>query len=106
MRSWTYVESRGIDQFTVILDWTHEDALICDVFDADCHDIEDMKRRCNAGIDTHYIARVRVIYKGHTMGCATLGSCYASDCDPEDDIQSGISGYLEGMIDEALKLAN
>jgi hypothetical protein len=102
MRFWTYVETREIDQFSVILDWTYEEVPIRDMFDETCYDIEDMERRHNEGIDTHYIARVRAMYKGREMGCATLGSCYAHDCDPADDMLSGICGYLDDMIEEAL----
>jgi hypothetical protein len=102
MRFWHYVETREIDQFSVIIDWTYEDAPLDSMFDETVSDIEDMARRCNAGIDTHYIARVRVFYDGHEMGSSTLGSCYAYDCDPADDIEAGISGYLEDMIEEAM----
>ena len=102
MRFWHYVETREIDQFSVILDWTYEEVPIRDMFDGTCYDIEDMERRHNEGIDTHYIARVRAMYKGREMGCATLGSCYAYECDPADDMVNGVSGYLEDMIEEAL----
>jgi hypothetical protein len=43
-----------------------------------------------------------VFYDAHEMGSATLGSCYAYDCDPADDIEAGIGGYLEDMIAEAM----
>ena len=90
------------DQFDVIVDWTYEHCALGDCFDDTVSDLEDMIRRCNAGLDTHYIARVRVFYDGHEMGSSSLGSCYAYDCDPEDDINDGISGYLEDMIYEAM----
>ena len=102
MRFWHHVETREIDQFDVVVDWTYEDAALGDCFDDSVSDIEDMIDRCNRGVDTHYIARVRVFYNGHEMGSSTLGSCYAYDCDPSDDIESGIGGYLEDMIDEAM----
>ena len=93
------------DQFDVIVDWTYEDCALSDCFDETVSDIEDMVRRCNAGIDTHYVARVRVLYDGVEMGSAFLGSCYAYDCDPEDDINAGIAGYLKDMIEEAVDQA-
>lgn len=102
MLFWHYVETREIDQFSVILDWTYEDAPLSHCFDETVSDIQEMERRCEAHLDTHYIARVRVYYDGHEMGSATLGSCYAYDCSPEDDINDGIGGYLEDMIDEAM----
>jgi hypothetical protein len=102
MRFWTYVETREIDQFSVILDWCYEEVPIREMFDETCYDIEDMERRHDAGIDTHYIARVRALYKGREMGSATLGSCYAHECDPADDMVNGICGYLDDMIAEAL----
>lgn len=102
MRYWHHVETREMDQFSVILDWTYEDVALRDCFDDTVSDIEDMERRCNAGTDTHYIARVRVMYDGVEMGTSTLGSCYAYDCDPEDNMRAGIDGYLDDMIDEAM----
>ena len=93
------------DQFDVIVDWTYEDCALSDCFDETVSDIEDMVRRCNAGIDTHYVARVRVLYDGVEMGSAFLGSCYAYDCDPEDDINAGIGGHLKDMIEEAVDQA-
>ena len=102
MRYWHEVKRFKQDQFDVVVDWTYEDVALEDVFDDTVSDIEDMARRCNAGIDTHYVARVRVFYDGHEMGCSALGSCYAYGCDPEDDINDGISGYLEDMLYEAM----
>lgn len=102
MRYWHEVKRFKQEQFDVIVDWTYDDVPLDSVFDETVSDIEDMARRCNAGIDTHYVARVRVFYDGHEMGSSALGSCYAYDCDPEDDINSGISGYLEDMLAEAM----
>ena len=88
--------------FDIIVDWTYEDAAIRDCFDDEVSDVAEMERRCNAHLDTHYIARVRAMYDGVEMGTAYLGSCYAYDCSPEDDINDGIGGYLEDMIEEAV----
>jgi len=101
MRYWHEVKRFKQEQFDVIVDWTYEEVPIRDMFDETVFDIEDMARRCNAGTDTHYVARVRFVYDGVEMGCATLGSCYAYGCDPEDDINDGISGYLEDLMAEA-----
>jgi len=101
MQYWHEVKSFKQDQFDVIVDWTYETVPVREMFDETVSDIEDMERRCNAGLDTHYIARVRFMYDGVEMGCSTLGSCYAYDCEPEDDINTGVSGYLEDMIEEA-----
>lgn len=103
MQHWYHVETRE-DQapFKVVLEWTYEDCALRDCFDDTVSDIEDMERRCNAGIDTHYIARVRVMYDGVEMGSAVIGSCYAYDCHPEDNMRAGIDGYLEDMIAEAM----
>jgi hypothetical protein len=102
MRFWHEVKRFKEAQFDVVVDWTYEEAALGDCFDETVTDLEDMIRRCNDGTDTHYIARVRVFYDGHEMGSATLGSCYAYDCDPADDIEAGIGGYLEDMIAEAM----
>jgi hypothetical protein len=90
------------DQFDVIVDWTYEHCSVRDCFDETEEQFLEMERRQDAHLDTHYIARVRVFYDGHEMGSSSLGSCYAYDCDPEDDINDGISGYLEDMIYEAM----
>lgn len=90
------------DQFDVIVDWTYETSSIRDCFDETEEQYADMERRLNAYIDTHYIARVRVLYDGVEMGSSHLGSCYAYDCHPEDDINDGIGGYLEDMILDAM----
>jgi hypothetical protein len=51
------------------------------------------------------VARVRVFYDGHEMGSDYLGSCYAYGCDPSVDIENGIGGYLEQMIETAMEEA-
>jgi len=93
------------DEFDIVVDWRYEDTPIEDLFDPECSDIEDMKERCEQGIDTHYIARVRAFIGGIEAGSDSLGSCYAYDCDPEDDIEKGIGGYLDDMINEAIREA-
>ena len=105
MTYWYEAKTFKVDQFDVIVDWTYEDAALGDCFDETVSDLEDMIRRCNDGTDTHYICRVRAMYDDHEMGSATLGSCYAHDCGPEDDINDGIGGYLADMVDEAVDQA-
>ena len=105
MRYYTTVKEFKVDQFDVIVDWTYEDCSVRDCFDETEEEFREMERRLDAYLDTHYIARVRAMYDGVEMGCATLGSCYARDCSPEDDINEGIGGYLEDMIDEAVDQA-
>ena len=105
MRNFTTVKEFKIDQFDIIVDWTYEDTPIRDCFDKFDAQYEEMERRCRAYIDTHYVARVRAMYDGVEMGSDYLGSCYAYDCDPEDDINDGIGGYLEQMISAALSEA-
>ena len=103
MTDYYRVKNFKVDQFDVFVDWTYEDSSVRDLFDSEVSDIvDDMVRRCNDGTDTHYIARVRAMYDGVELGCATLGSCYARDCSPEDDINAGVSGYLEQMVEEAV----
>jgi hypothetical protein len=88
--------------FDIIVDWTYEDESIRGCFEESEEQYAEMERRLEAGIDTHYIARVRAMYDGVEMGSAHLGSCYAYDCSPEDDINNGIGGYLEDIIEEAV----
>ena len=102
MRYYTTVREFKVDQFDVIVDWTYEDCSVRDCFDETEEEFLEMERRQEAHLDTHYIARVRAMYDGVEMGVDHLGSCYARDCSPEDDINDGIGGYLEGMVDQAV----
>ena len=92
-------------EFDIIVDWTYEHCSVRDCFDETEEQFQEMERRLDAHLDTHYIARVRAMYDGVEMGCSSLGSCYAYDCSPEDDINDGIGGYLEDMIEEAVDQA-
>ena len=105
MSYWYHVETRTVGKLDVELSWAEEVTPLDDAFDPDCTDIEEMKERCEQFIDTHYIARVRALYNGREYGESILGSCYASNCSPEDNMLSGIDGYLPQMIDEAVKEA-
>ena len=102
MRNFYQAKTFTVDQFTVIVDWTYEDCSVRDMFEETEEEYAEMERRLDAYLDTHYIARVRAMYDGVEMGCSSLGSCYARDCSPEDDINDGISGYLADMVDEAV----
>ena len=102
MRYYTTVKEFRYAEFDIIVDWTYEDCSVRDCFDETEEEFAEMERRLNADLDTHYIARVRAMYDGVELGCATLGSCYARDCSPEDDINDGIGGYLEQMVEEAV----
>ena len=102
MEHYYQVKNFKVDQFDVIVDWTYEHCSVRDCFDETEEQFQEMERRLDAYLDTHYIARVRAMYDGVEMGCATLGSCYAYDCSPEDDINDGIGGYLEDMIEDAV----
>jgi hypothetical protein len=105
MRYYTTVKEFKVDQFDVIVDWTYEDCSVRDCFDETEEEFREMERRLDNEIDTHYIARVRAMYDGVEMGVDHLGSCYARDCSPEDDINAGIGGYLEDMVDQAVDQA-
>ena len=102
MRYYTTVKEFRYAEFDIIVDWTYEDCSVRDCFDETEEEFAEMERRLNADLDTHYIARVRAMYDDVEMGSDTLGSCYARDCSPEDDINDGIGGYLEDMIEQAV----
>lgn len=101
MQYWHEAKRFKQEQFDVIWDWTCEDAPLDAMFDHTVFDIQDMADRCNRHTDTHYIARVRFFYDGEQMSEVTLGSCYASDCDPADDMNSGLDGYMLQLMEEA-----
>ena len=105
MRDFYHAKTFKVDQFDIIVDWTYEDCSVRDCFDETEEEFQEMERRLEAYLDTHYIARVRAMYDGVEMGSDTLGSCYARDCSPEDDINDGIGGYLEDMVDQAVDQA-
>ena len=105
MRYYTTVKEFKYAEFDVIIDWTYEDCSVRDCFDETEEEFREMERRLDNEIDTHYIARVRAMYDGVEMGVDHLGSCYARDCSPEDDINDGIGGYLEDMVDQAVDQA-
>ena len=92
--------------YTIHIDWCYEDVAIRDCFDETVSDVADMKRRCDAGIDTHFITRVRAFWRGYELASTTLGSCYAADCEPEDEIEAGLAGYLSDMTDEVVAEAD
>lgn len=89
-------------EFDILVAWAYEDMPLEDAFEAEFNDIEDMRVRCAAGIDTHYRVRVQALYDGRVMGEAYLGSCYAHGCEPEVDIERGIDGYLDQLVEEAV----
>ena len=90
------------DFYTIAVDWWYEDVAIRDVFDDTVTDVEEMERRCDAGIDFHFITRVRVFYRQYEVANDTLGSCYASDCYPETEIlENRLGGYFDDMLAEA-----
>ena len=105
MEHYYQVKNFKVDQFDVIVDWTYEHCSVRDCFDETEEEFREMERRLDAYLDTHYIARVRAMYDGVEMGSAHLGSCYAYDCSPDDDINEGIGGYLEDMVAEAVDQA-
>ena len=105
MEHYYQVKNFKVDQFDIIVDWTYEHCSVRDCFDETEEEFCEMERRLDAYLDTHYIARVRAMYDGVEMGSSSLGSCYARDCSPEDDINDGIGGYLEDMVDEAVDQA-
>ena len=88
--------------FRIVIDWTYEDIPVREMFDDTICDVADMERRCNDGTDTHFITRVRVFYGTLELAAEYLGSCYASDCDPHDEIlENSLGGYVEDMLDAA-----
>ena len=101
MTHWYPAETFSLEPFDLIIDWTYEHSCLDHCFDESVYDIADMARRCDAGIDTHYITRVRVLWNGLELGDAQLGSCYAHDTSPEDDIRDNMSDFVSDLIDQA-----
>ena len=101
------VETWQEDFYTITVDWWYEDVPIRDMFDDTVSDVAEMERRCNEGVDTHFITRVRVFYREYEVANDTLGSCYASGCDPEEEIlENRLGGYFDDMLEEARAAAD
>ena len=100
-RVWNTVKTFDQDQFTVELSWCYEDLPLSYVFETE-EDIALHQLRCEDYTDTHYVARVCVLYDGKVLGAHCLGSCYAYGCSPEDDFNNGLDGFLEDMIEAAM----
>ena len=93
--------------YNVVVDWWYEHADLRYMFDDTVCDVEEMARRCDAGVDTHFIARVRVFYRGYEMASESLGSCYAQDCDPQEEIlENRLGGHFDEMLEQAREQAD
>jgi hypothetical protein len=103
-REWNTVKTFKMANFDVEIAWAYEDLPLSYVFETE-EDIAIHQSRCEDYTDTHYVARVLAMYDGKEMGSDYLGSCYAYDCDPATDIDNGIGGYLEQMVDTAVSEA-
>lgn len=101
---WTNVKEFKQDGFDILLSWADEDIPLSEAFiDFSEKEIEEMSERCYAGTDFHYVFRVTVSFKGIELSENTLGSCYVANGTPEIDIETGVGGYYDQMVDEALK---
>jgi hypothetical protein len=105
MRDYTVAKEFKSGKFDIIVDWADEDLSLEYVFETD-EEIAEHAERCANYQDTHYAARVRAMYDGKEMGSDHLGSCYAYDCTPEEDIAQEIGGYLEQMVETAVAEAD
>ena len=103
-RLWNTVKTFKMANFDVEIAWAYEDLPLSYVFETE-EDIEIHQARCEDYTDTHYVARVLALYDGKEMGSDYLGSCYAYDCDPAIDIDNGIGGCLEDMVNTAISEA-
>jgi hypothetical protein len=103
-REWNTVKTFKMANFDVEIAWAYEDLPLSYVFETE-EDIALHQLRCEDYTDTHFVARVRVLYDDKVLGEDHLGSCYAYDCDPAVDIDNGIGGYLEQMVDTAISEA-
>lgn len=100
---WTEATRRVTGHVTEVISWSVEDTPLDTVFDEDEHDIPAMIKRINDYTDTHYMVRVQILVDNHVFGESQLGSCYAYDCTPEEDIANHVGGYLPQLIDDANK---
>ena len=95
------------DFYTIAVDWWYEDVPVRDMFDDTVSDVAEMERRCDAGIDFHFITRVRVFYREYEVANDTLGSCYASGCYPEEEIlENRLGGNFDDMLEQAREEAD
>ena len=103
-REWNTVKTLDMGNFEVEIAWAYEDLPLSYVFETE-EDIAIHQKRCEDYTDTHYVARVRAMYDGKEMGSGYLGSCYAYGRDPSVDLEDGLDGQLQHMIETALSEA-
>ena len=101
--NWTEASRRVTGHATEVISWCVDHTPLDTVFDEDEDDIPAMVKRINDYTDTHYIVRVQILVDNHVVGESQLGSCYAYDCTPEEDIANHVGGYLPQLIDDANK---
>jgi len=101
LHNWTEASRRVTGHVAEVISWRVEDTPLDTAFDEDEHDIPAMVNRINNYTDTHYVVRVQILVDNHVFGESQLGSCYAYDCTPEEDIANHVGGYLPQLIDEA-----
>lgn len=104
--SWITAKSVHRLPYEIEVSWAYEEIPICEIFDDAVTDVREMERRCDAGVDTHFVVRVQAFWQGYELASDTLGSCYARDCAPEQEIQAGLGGYIEDLIDDVVAEAD
>jgi hypothetical protein len=92
-------------KFDIVVGWDYETLSIRNCFEETEAEYLRMEQRCEQGTDTHYMVRVQAKYQGQVLADTYLGSCYASGCSVEQDIEQGLGGYLADMVNEAVEEA-
>lgn len=105
MQSWNYLETRHIDNFDIAIDWAYDPTPIQDAFIDTDFKIQQMIERCDSGIDTHYLIRVRVYYQGLELASDHLGSQYAMNCSPSQHVTNDSDKWIEDLIETCLDQA-
>jgi len=95
----TWVKEYKDGVFDVKVGYFPEDTYVGDLYDEECHDVQDMAVKIDMGYLDWFVARVQYLYDGIEMGSSYLGGCLYEDA--AQAIEGGLNGYLEDMTDEA-----
>ena len=98
MRHWEVLDRQIRKGFDIIIDTAYEDIHPRELFDDDCHDIDEICRKIDEGIYDWFMVRVRAMVDGIEMGSAYLGgNLYDSRADflKDEDI-------VDDLVDQAV----
>ena len=111
MRHWEVLDRQIRKGFDIVIDTAYEDIHPRELFDNDCHDIDEICRKIDEGTYDWFMVRVRAMVDGIEMSSSYLGGCLYEDRKDflaeeamvdEADVTAEMNMSDEGMQEEAL----